>query len=150
MRRDWNYIDEVEFDDTVKTIHCDTRDFHILTIDEPVTTELLDFAADTKRKPEAFEMCLFKDWEEIKEYLKGLEAASCGKGEWRFLSFDYPYKGSHYLAHGWHKYFRFAKLDEGWFAYTDCGNNYYVIRKDFVNEETMIKDDTLNFIACRK
>lgn len=144
--KDWTYIDEAEIAETVQTIHCDTRDFHILTVDEPVSTELLDYTLDTKKKMEAFEQCLFKDWDEIKAYLKKIEEASGGKGRWRFLSFDYPYKGSHYLAHGWHKYFRFAKLDEGWFAYTESGSNYYIIRKDFVNTDTLITDDRLNFI----
>lgn len=145
-QKEWIYIDDIEISDNTQCIHCDTRDFHILTTEDPVSVELLDFSLDTKKKQEAFDQCIFKDWEEIKAYLKGLEEVSGGKGEWRFLSFDYPYKGSHYLAHGWHKYFRFARLEEGWFAYTESGNNYYVIRKDFVNIETMIKDkQSLNF-----
>lgn len=143
MMTDWIYIDDINIDENTQCIHCDTRDFHILTIEEPISIELLDYAKDAAKKPEAFEQCLFKDWEEIKNYLKELENASGGKCNWRFLSFDYPYKGSHYLAHRWHKYLRFAKLNEGWFAYTESGNNYYVIRKDFVNTTTLIKEDRI-------
>ena len=146
MKMEWIYIDEVEVNENIRGIHCDTRDFGVLTVEEPTSVEILDFVKDVKRKPEAYEQCLFDSWEEIKKYLKDLENSTGGKGKWRFISFNYPYKGAKYLAQGWHKYFRFAKIDDKWFAYTIEGGNYYVIRKDFVNLDTLIKDEqVLNF-----
>lgn len=143
MESDWIYIDDVKISENTQSIHCDTRDFHVFTTDSVTTIELLDFIKDTKRKPEAYEQCLFDSWEDIKQYLKGIEQATGGKGNWRFVSFDYPYKGAKYLAQGWHKYFRFAKVDDKWFAYTNEGSNIYIIRKDFVNIDTLIKDEKI-------
>lgn len=146
MKAEWIYIDDVEVDENVQGIHCDTRGFDLLVVEEPTSIEILDFVKDVKRKPQVYEQCLFDSWEDIKTYLKELEQATGGKGEWRFITFDYPYKGAKYLAQGWHKYFRFAKIEEGWFAYTIEGSNYYVIRKDFVNLHTLVKDEQiLNF-----
>lgn len=143
---DWVYIDDVVVTEEAQSIHCDTRSFHVFTTDENPEYGLLTFIDGIVKKPKVYENCIFKNWEDIKEYLKTLELVSGGKGNWRFLMFNYPKPSSKYLK-GWHKYFRFVKVDDGWFGYTDQGSDYYVIRRDFVNEETMVKDEvTLNFI----
>ena len=142
--KDWIYIDEAELNNA-QQIHCDTRDFFVLTSNNPVDGNISNFINTIKEKPNVYNNCIFKDVGEVYEYLKELEEASGGKGEWRYLTFNYPKHSSKYME-GWHKYLRFAKVEDGYFAYINEGMINHVIRKDYVSTTNMVKGDTLNFI----
>lgn len=109
----WIYINEIDEIDykSIKSIHCDTRDFHLLFSknsakpDEDVF-KLLKF----KKVPDKFLI----NKEEILSFLKNLETISGGKGEWRFLNFDNVDDKL-----GWLKYIRLYKYNDNQFIVCD-------------------------------
>lgn len=141
---EWKYIDEIVVNENINSFHCDTRDFYIFATEQFMEKELRDFIEKIKQFPPILEACIFENFDEAKNYLKDLEKASGGKGEWRMLNFNLPVNSSKYFK-GWYKYIRFAKTELGWFCYTTEGADHFVIRKDFMNEKTIDKE-YLNFI----
>lgn len=111
----WIYIDEVKdieiSYELLKSIHCDTRDFHLLLSknnakpDEDVF-KLLKF----KKVPDKFLI----NKEEVLSFLKNLETISGGRGEWRFLNFDNVDDKL-----GWLKYIRLYRYNDNQFIVYD-------------------------------
>lgn len=98
---DWIYIDDVEITDSINTIHCDTRDFCCKLNEEPINTKDRENRDITK--------CFHKEEyliesSKIKEFLKGLERMSGGKGYWRLLDFENVNCGN------WLKYIRMYRV----------------------------------------
>lgn len=96
---EWTYIDEFDACPDVKSVHCDTRDFHILCTNDPESDDMRRFIRNTH-----IDSSRRYRQDEILGYLKTLESESGGKGEWRMIRFD--------DNKGWRKYFRFYKIDE--------------------------------------
>lgn len=109
-KNEWIYIgDYISLSDT-DFIHCDTRDFHILCIDNKKSLK------ETLKEIESFDStgCEYTK-EEILNILKSLELKSGGKKDWRLLSTK-----SHPT---WLKYIRFVKVDnDKYIAYTTSGD----------------------------
>lgn len=109
---DWIYIDDFK-GEILDNIHCDTRDFYIITynLDSDKRNEIIN---SVKHKTPS---CIFKS-DEIIPILKSLEEKSEGKAEWRMLTTR---------AHpGWLKYIRFIKIkDQEYIAYEIVGMNKY-------------------------
>ena len=91
---DWKYIDEYDHCPDSPAIYVDTRDFHMIGIDEE--SEFLEDLKKIKDPDKFFAQ------DEILGYMKSLEMHSGGPGEWRMLNFI--------GEKGWRKYFRFFKV----------------------------------------
>ena len=111
---EWTYIDEFDFEKDWDSIHCDTRDFHILGVEKDENIKKIRSNGNSKFTKS-----------EIKEFLKSIETATGGKGEWRFL------KWGHEPKVGWWKYLRFKKLNNEYLGYTETGGKSYPIDRKF-------------------
>ena len=109
MSTNWTYIDNVIIDDDARQIHCDTRDFNCLTLDDKF---------ELKGNPQItryIHMPKFRiKREEILTFLKHLEAISGGKSNWRMLSFK-----THI---SWLKYIRIYHIQNDTFIVCDRCN----------------------------
>lgn len=109
----WIYIDNFK-GEILDNIHCDTRDFYIITstLDNNMRNEIIN---GIKHKTPS---CIFKS-DEIIPLLKLLEEKSGGKAEWRMLTT---------MAHReWLKYIRFIKIkDHEYIAYEIADANKYI------------------------
>lgn len=97
----WIYVDDIEITDAVNSIHVDTRDFHCNLLEEKI--DLRD-----RRHPE-ITRCKHNNAymikaDKIKEWLKGLETLTGGKGTWRLMSFR------HTPDRGWFSMMRITLL----------------------------------------
>lgn len=124
---DWKYIDEYESLPDAEFIHCDTRDFHILCVDDNQAETLKNIRNVAGYG--TLSDCKFTK-EEILKVLKDLETRSGGKGRWRLISTE-----SHPT---WLKYIRFIKIDEDgesvYIAYSNMGDQYEVLSHKLLSE----------------
>lgn len=126
----WKYIDEYESLPDSDFIHCDTRDFHILCVDNEENRKETNLEIQQFVIPSMFPDCLFTK-DEILKILKDLEIRSGGKGEWRMLSIG---------DIDWLKYIRFIKWNDKYLAY---GRKYKILSHKLL-EETPIDKEHLN------
>lgn len=112
MSIDWTHINNVIIDDDTRQIHCDTRDFNCLTLDDKLVL---------KGNPQItryMHMPKFRiKRSEILEFLKHLETISGGKAAWRMLSFT---KDNSYSS--WLKYIRIYHIQNDTFIVCDRCN----------------------------
>lgn len=129
---DWTYIDNISaIDDNVLSVHCDTRDFHILQ-----TNEDKELHENFKQYENDESHTLSKD--EIIPFLKNIETMSGGKGVWRFVNFN----GICGQCGIWLKYIRLYKCKNGRFIISDGET---VIDKNLITENNL-DEKYLNFI----
>lgn len=136
--KDWKYIDTYESLPDADFIHCDTRDFHILCVEDK---EYLKKAEKEIRKKFGYETlsdCQF-DKEEILPMLKDLENKSGGKGSWRHLTLGVTSKI------GWLKYIRFIKWNNKYLAYTTNCDEYILLSREELSSP--INEEYLNHIG---
>jgi hypothetical protein len=109
----WIFFREIEWDDQTQQIHVDTRDFHVLKINE-ICEETPELHKVIKYK-ERF----FHSINEVKALLERYFNDSGGLKKWRKLSI----KG----IDGWFKYIRILKTEYGWIV---CDRDYKILNKE--------------------
>lgn len=129
----WIYIDDIEITDAVNSIHVDTRDFHCNLLEEKI--DLRD-----RRHPE-ITRCKHNNAymikaDKIKEWLKGLETLTGGKGTWRLMSFR------HTPDRGWFKYIRLYRIKDDMFIV--CESHNEPVMWELMKESNLIGKDLLN------
>jgi len=134
----WIYIDEIEVDNTVNTIHCDTRDFHCTLRDDMIDLK------DAKH-PEITRVLHNPDYlideSEIKDFIKNTETITGGKGSWRCMNFN-----GIKTSNGWFKYIRMYRIKSGSTKFVVCeGGNLPVKWRDMTSNN-LIGGDVLNFM----
>lgn len=130
----WKYIDEYDSLPDVDFIHCDTRDFHILCVEDNREETLKNIREVAGYR--TLSDCKFTK-EEILTTLKSLETRSGGRGEWRYITTK-----SHPL---WLKYIRFVKSEEStYIAYNAFGDIIEVLSHKLLSEP--VNEEYLNHI----
>lgn len=138
MNKNWTYIDKITSLPNCDQIHCDTRDFFILSLElESEESNDLEFYNKLEQfiqnNKTIVDKCSFKH-SEILPLLKNLEIRSGGQGHWRHLAMTS-------MKMWWLKYIRFKKIDnDTYFCYTTQCDNIIPLEKDnmdpkFVNQE---------------
>lgn len=131
-RNDWIYIDDVkEIPSDVMSIHCDTRDFHVVLSSDKVTKEN-EFSYKLINQ-KSWKVCSVSEQNEIIPWLKSLEKMSGGKAEWRCLNFS-----SVQTRTGWLKYIRCYRIDYNMFVV--CDNESRPIDTTVCTEEHLEKE----------
>lgn len=129
---DWIYIDDCKLDSS-NSIHCDTRDFHILNLDLS-RSEYRRVIKGIRKSAGSGTLsdCKFNQ-SEIIPLLKLLEEDSGGKAEWRMIS--------NKLHKDWLKYIRFIKVDNVvsedpvYIAYENSGEVFNVLSRNVLMSE---------------
>lgn len=122
----WVYIDSINSMPTVQFVNCDTRDFNIITDDEPIQEQLekRDKAAiQTYRNRLRGEDYIFRQ-DEILGTLKTLEMNTGGPGEWRMITLKNK------TAQVWVKYIEFWALPETIEMFGETKQLYMCITRD--------------------
>lgn len=125
---EWKYIDEYESLPNTDFIHCDTRDFHIICVNNKGYKRETRLELKRINTQSMFSDCLFTK-DEILKILKDLENRSGGKGNWRHIQIDDIH---------WLKYIRFIKWnDDKYLAYAndDCKILSHELLESSINEE---------------
>jgi hypothetical protein len=108
----WVKLEDVEFNNSLMAISCDTRDFHCNCYSENISPVQLT---------SGYEFTI----EKVKEILLNLKEKSGGEGKWRMLSFE---KGDS----GWDwKYIRVLKTKSGNYGISPRSKNSRFVKKDF-------------------
>ena len=139
--REWVYIDEISKDDVLcaNQIHCDTRDFHCLSLSEKV--DIRD-----RRQPMLTNVIhnnayrLHQD--DVLAFLKSFETASGGKGTWRFISLKSGYTN-------WFKYIRLVRVKDTEYFFVCVNEHKFIpIKLSYANANNVVNDkNTLHFIS---
>lgn len=137
---DWTYIDNIDKLPAEDFVHCDTRDFFVLTCNKN-PKEKNDKFAKLIRSRMRQEQFLFRR-DEILGTLKALEMGSEGPGDWRMLRL----KPSRHYDISWLKYIRFAAVDKieilgrterVYVAYADCCGQYTQLSRQDLTPENL-------------
>lgn len=111
----WIPLEEVVFDNTIQSIHCDTRDFNCNIVCE---------GKYTRKLTEGYCHSIA----EVGSILKLLKAASGGNVKWRMLSFCKDKKD----VTGWDwKYIRIYKTEKGYGISSGNAVNERFVNKKF-------------------
>ena len=111
----WIPLKEVDWDDTIETMHVDTRDFGCNVLGDEINPHkdyktLLKYGSN-----------IFYTIEEVKEIIERLYVESGGEGSWRMLQLDT-------FGQNWClKYIRIYKQNNG--KYLVCSADNYALRK---------------------
>lgn len=143
MANEWLYIDNIDTLLATDYVHCDTRDFHVLCVndDEYGGSEKIK-----KLKKLARNRCHQDEFkfrrDEILGTLKALEMGSGGPGDWRMLRLK---PSSHYDI-SWLKYIRFMAVEEVdvlgrkervYIAYSDCCGEFTQLSRADLSQENL-------------
>ena len=114
MTTEWKPISRLDYNDSIKQIHCDTRDFCAYT-DTDVYSQLPNMSTISAKHKEKF----FFTIDEIKKVLLETKENSGGEKKWRFLAFIGMEKSQ---LHSWDlKYLRFYWTENGWVCFSRSG-----------------------------
>ena len=150
MANKWLYIDKIDSLPATDYVHCDTRDFHVLCINDNECHGSEKTAALKKfsKTPQPDEYKFRRD--EILGTLKALEMGSGGPGQWRMLKLKSDAQNI-----DWLKYIRFVAVgmvemhgrdERVYIAYSDCcGRMTRLSRADLQLEN--IDTEYLNHIS---
>ena len=106
---DWIYIDDLpQITADIKSLHCDTRSFHVEYSEEPLENGDSLFKVIKYQNANNSAIIEAKD---IHPFLKNMETISGGKGKWRMLSFKHVED-----TIGWLKYIRLYRYNESQFV----------------------------------
>lgn len=122
MQDDWKFYEEIDFsDESIKSYHIDTRDFHCITHTKE-SDKKMDFAK-IKKYPERF----FHTSDEVKVLLDRLFNESGGKVGWRFLMLD----SNDRRMGNWNlKYIRIHREGS---KLVVCDDNHYALNKEILS-----------------
>lgn len=127
----WISIDEInELEPGWTQLHCDTRDFHLLTKKLPLDPSFA-LRIDAIGKQEEF---LISE-DDILPMLKRIKAFSGGDAQWRCLAF----KGG-ITPHEWVKYIRFYKTDAGIVVASTMRDTVYGLPWRMFTEENLDRE----------
>jgi hypothetical protein len=122
---DWISLESSVFDDSIRSISCDTRDFGCIMGYDLEDTPYLDLDK-VKKYPD-----FFYTIQEVEAILKDLYERSCGPGEWRMLTFKD--NGSYISTGNWNlQYIRIYKTK---FGYVMCDASKRMVRKGFWDQQ---------------
>lgn len=149
MANEWLYIDNIDSLPATDYVHCDTRDFHVLCVNdkECCRSEKIKELKKLSKTPQPDEYKFRRD--EILGTLKALELGSGGPGDWRMLRLKPEVRDI-----SWLKYIRFVAVgtvemcghdERVYIAYADCcGKQFRLSRADLQPEN--IDTEHLNHI----
>ena len=143
MANEWLYIDNIDTLPATDYVFCDTRDFHVLCVNE----DECGGSEKIKKLKKLIRNQLRQDGfkfrrDEILGTLKALEMGSGGSGDWRMLRLK---PSSHYNI-DWLKYIRFVAVEEVemfgrvervYIAYSDCGGRFTQLSRTDLSQENL-------------
>jgi len=116
----WIFFKEVNWDEQIQQAHVDTRDFHVLVLNEPCE-KMPDLTKIIKLKEK-----FFHSTDEVKALIERYFNDSGGVAKWRSLYI----KG----IDDWFKYIRILNTEHGWIV---CHRDYEILNKEKLSGEVL-------------